>query len=174
MRQFPGPAIHFLMQIVMLLPAAGLLSWQGGRCCLEALSLNSAAGNGKIQRVLAITYSVPEFVLLFLFFFSQYLILKSAWENTGDDRYKPVASRSKKPNSHFSMQCEKFSKSNFVKNQIRFCGNTACSTNYMIWFHLIMKRLIIPDNGLMYFLMLPVLHSCYTLPMSTGTLSVMI
>lgn len=67
MRQFPGLAIHFLMQIVMLLPAAGLLSWVGERCCLEALSLNSAAGNGKIQRVLAITYSVPEFVLLFLF-----------------------------------------------------------------------------------------------------------
>ena len=50
MSHFPGPALRspILMQIVMLLPAAGLVSWRGERCCLEASSLNSAAGNGKI------------------------------------------------------------------------------------------------------------------------------
>lgn len=70
-RHFPGPALHppFLMHVLLLLPAAGLVSWWGGRCCLEALALNSAAGNGKIRRVLSIRYSVPKFILLFLFLF---------------------------------------------------------------------------------------------------------
>lgn len=96
-------------------------------------------------------YSVPKFVLVFFLF------------PVPDLKISVGKHERHKPNSAFSMQWEKFSEINFVKNQIRFCRNTAYSTNYTIWLHLIMKRLIIPDNELMYFLTLPVLHSCFTL-----------
>lgn len=116
-RHFPGPALHppFLMQVLLLLPAAGLVPCWGGRCCLEASTLNSAAGNGKIWRVLSIRYSVHKFILLFLFLFPQHLILKWVWENTRQTSGFLL-------HSVFSLQCENFSKSSF-------CRNTAYSTN---------------------------------------------
>lgn len=172
MRPFPGPAVPspFLMRILTLLPAAALVSWQGERCCLEGTPLNIAAGNGRTWRFLAITCSVPKLVLLLIFFFTQYLILKSVMGK--HKRYKTVASYSKKPNSVFSVQCENFYRSNLVKNQIRFHRNTAYSTAYTIWLHLTMKRLLIPDNVLSN--SASIAQLLHFFPMSTGTLSVMI
>lgn len=165
MRHFPGPGLcsPFVIQVVMLFPATGLGSCRvRGAVYKPAQSLHSAAGNGRTWRVLAIMYSVLKLVPLGLFFFPRYLIYRSVWERK-HERAKPVASSSKKPNSVFPLQCGKFSKSNTVKNPRRFCRNTAYSSNYTIWLHLILQILIIPDNGLMFFLTLPVLHSCYTL-----------
>lgn len=147
-------------------------SWQGGRCWLEALPLGSAAGNGELSRALAIQYSASKFILLFLFFSPQYLMYRLVWEKTRDaNQWLLVTWR------QISFLCSVRSsqqtaslktKSSFVEILLTL------STNCTIWLPLVLNRLIIPDTGLTSLLRLPVLHRCYTFPMSTGTLSVMI